>query len=102
MLRIFVAILIACSCAGLAWAADRDPSTPSGAVERFSINDAINQAAQTNPGVGEASANRRATEAEMRQSQGVLLPQVRLQADAGPERLSRFITPAPIDNGTWR
>jgi hypothetical protein len=31
---------------------------------RFSINDAISQAVLTNPGVGEASANRRATETE--------------------------------------
>ena len=36
----------------------------------FSINDAISQAVLTNPGVGEASANRRATEAEFRQAQG--------------------------------
>jgi hypothetical protein len=33
-------------------------------AERFSINDAISQAVLTNPGVGEASANRRATETE--------------------------------------
>lgn len=39
-------------------------------AERFSINDAISQAALTNPGVDEASANRRATEAELRQTQG--------------------------------
>ena len=50
-------------------------------AEQFSIHDAINMAVQTNPGVGEAAANRRATEAEMRQSQGALLPQVRLQYD---------------------
>jgi hypothetical protein len=31
-------------------------------AERFSINDAISQAVLTNPSVGEASANRRATE----------------------------------------
>lgn len=36
----------------------------------FSINNAISQAVLTNPGVGEASANRRATEAELRQTQG--------------------------------
>ena len=32
-------------------------------AEQFSINDALRQAMQTNPGVGEASANRRATNA---------------------------------------
>src|SRR5437868_4771149 len=33
------------------------------AAEGFSVRDAILQAVQTNPGVGEAAANRRATEA---------------------------------------
>src|SRR5258708_35446768 len=56
-------------------------------AEPFTILDAINQAVKTHPAVGEAAANRRATEAELRQSQGVLLPQIKLQADAGPEML---------------
>ena len=67
-------------------------------ADQFSINDAIKQAAVSNPGVGEATANRRATESEMRQSQGTLLPQVRLEASAGPESLRRYITPAPVGN----
>jgi adhesin transport system outer membrane protein len=71
------------------------------AAEPFSMLDAINQAVKTNPGVGEASANRRATEAELRQSQGALLPQIRLQANAGPEMLNRTITPAPLGNGSY-
>jgi len=91
----------ACVFAGFAIAADRDVARSAGG-QRFSITDAINQAVTTNPGVGEAAANRRATEAEMRQSQGALLPQVRLQADAGPEKLRRYITPAPIDNGRYQ
>lgn len=37
-------------------------------AEWLSINNAISQAVLTNPGVGEASANRRATEAELRQT----------------------------------
>src|SRR6476661_6718350 len=70
-------------------------------AEWFSINNAINQAVKTNPGVGEASANRRATEAELRQSQGTLLPQIRLQANTGPEMLNRAIVPAPAGNGSY-
>jgi adhesin transport system outer membrane protein len=70
-------------------------------AEAFSITDAINQAVKTNPGVGEAAANRRATEAELRQSQGTLLPQVRLQASAGPEMLHQYVTPAPLNNDTY-
>lgn len=77
-------------------------AAPGAAQQAFTINDAILQAVQTNPGVGEATANRRATESELRQSQGVLLPQVRLEASAGPEKLKRFITPAPVDNGEWK
>lgn len=70
-------------------------------AERFSINDAISQAVLTNPGVGEASANRRATETELRQTQSTLLPQVRLEARIGPERFTQDITPPPIGNGQW-
>jgi adhesin transport system outer membrane protein len=74
---------------------------PAWSAEPFSILDAINQAVKTNPGVGEAAANRRATEAEFRQSQGSLLPQVRLQASAGPEMLKQYVTPAPLNNGSY-
>jgi adhesin transport system outer membrane protein len=81
--------VIALSAAGLsaAWSA-----------EPFSILDAINQAVKTHPGVGEAAADRRATEAELRQSQGTLLPQIRLQADAGPEMLNQHDLPANFNN----
>ncbi len=70
-------------------------------AERFSINDAISQAVLTNPSIGEASANRRATETELRQTQSTLLPQVRLEARAGPERFTQEIIPAPLGNGQW-
>ncbi|ABD06946.1 Type I secretion outer membrane protein, TolC [Rhodopseudomonas palustris HaA2] len=71
------------------------------AAEPFTILDAINQAVKTNPGVGEAAANRRATEAELRQSQGTLLPQVRLEASAGPEMLKQYVSPAPLNNDVY-
>jgi outer membrane protein, adhesin transport system len=70
-------------------------------AERFSINDAISQAVLTNPNIGEAAANRRATETELRQTQSTLLPQVRLEARAGPERFTQDITPPPLGNGQW-
>jgi adhesin transport system outer membrane protein len=71
-------------------------------AEAFTIVDAISQAVQTNPGVGEATANRRATDAEFHQSQGTLLPQVRLDASAGPERFNQQdIVPPPPGNGVW-
>ena len=67
----------------------------------FLINDAISMAVLTNPGVGEASANRRATEATLRQTQGTLLPQVRLQSNIGPEKFTQAIIPPPSGNDTW-
>jgi outer membrane protein, adhesin transport system len=71
-------------------------------AQPFTIVDAITQAVQTNPGVGEAVANRRATDAEFHQSQGALLPQVRLEASAGPERFNQQdVVPAPLGNGVW-
>ncbi|MFN5486037.1 MAG: TolC family protein, partial [Bradyrhizobium sp.] len=84
-------------------------ATPANA-ELFSINDALRQAMLTNPGVGEASANRRATESELRQTQSTLLPQVRIDASYGPEKFDQppgFITPsiqsAPtVGSGPWR
>jgi adhesin transport system outer membrane protein len=67
----------------------------------FPINDALQQAIKTHPGVGEAAANRRATESELRQQQGTLLPQVRLEARTGPERFNQQVIPAPLGNGNW-
>ncbi|WP_426442489.1 TolC family outer membrane protein [Bradyrhizobium genosp. P] len=81
------------------------------AAETFSINDALRQTAKTNPGVGEASANRRATESEMRQTQSTLLPQVRIDASYGPEKFDQnYAGTAPIPGltapvagtGPWR
>src|SRR5215469_1377761 len=76
--RLLPAVALCCGAAGIGFAG-----------EGFSIIDAINQAITSNPGVGEAAANRRATEAELRQSQGVLLPQVRLDASHGLEKVSQ-------------
>ena len=69
----------------------------AGAAEVFSINDALRQAMLTNPAVGEASANRRATQSELRQTQSTLLPQVRIEASYGPEKfdqISRIYKPS--------
>jgi adhesin transport system outer membrane protein len=90
VIKTLLAIVISASGLQAAWSA-----------EPFSILDAINQAVKTNPGVGEASANRRATEAELHQSQGALLPQIRLDASAGPEMLNQYVTPQPLNNGTY-
>jgi adhesin transport system outer membrane protein len=85
-------------------------TTAAVSAQPFSINDALKQATLTNPGVGEASANRRATESELRQTQSTLLPQVRLEARYGPEKfdqsaavVSSSATPIPAPGaGGWR
>jgi adhesin transport system outer membrane protein len=82
---------------------------PAGA-EPFSITDALREAAKSHPGVGEASANRRATEAELRQTQSTLLPQVRIEANYGREKfdqsasvISGSALPIPaLGTGVWR
>lgn len=77
--------------------------SPALAADRIpSIQQAIRHAVTTNPGVGEATANRRATEAEWRQAQGVLLPQVRLEADVGRERRDLAIDRLNVDNNRDR
>src|SRR6266404_4554269 len=80
------------------------------AAELLSINDALRQTVQTNPGVGEASANRRATESELRQTQSTLLPQVRIDAGYGREKFDQSASivsgsalPVPaVGAGAWR
>jgi adhesin transport system outer membrane protein len=72
------------------------------AGSEFTIFNAIDQAVTTHPGVGEATANRRATEAELRQTQGTLLPQVRLEARTGRNKFDfkDSIVP-PQGNDQW-
>jgi adhesin transport system outer membrane protein len=72
------------------------------AAEAFSIRDAILQAVQTNPGVGEAAANRRATEAELGQVQSTVLPQIRLEGRYGPNKFNEpNLIPPPQGNDQW-
>ncbi|MCL2715472.1 MAG: TolC family outer membrane protein [Alphaproteobacteria bacterium] len=80
-------------------------------ADPLSINDALHEAVRTNPAVGEASANRRATESSLRQTQSTLLPQVRVEASWGPEKFDQNysgIQPIPgltgpvTGSGPWR
>ena len=96
--RVFHSVLLA-GCLGFV--------TEAGAAP-FTINDALLMAVQTNPSIGEAAANRRATEAELHQSQSVLLPQVRLEGQGGPARTNvtsdAYFAPPnspPLGNGSW-
>jgi adhesin transport system outer membrane protein len=77
-------------------------AAPAGAAEPFTIQDAILQAVRTHPGVGEAAANRRATDAELRQQQGTLLPQVRLEARTGYSRFDHRDATVPLPGNDQR
>ncbi|BAR99600.1 type I secretion outer membrane protein [Blastochloris viridis] len=83
----------------LAWVCMTDIAWPQ---NRVSIHDAIRQTIRTNPGVGEATANRRATEAQWHQQQGTLLPQVRLEVGFGDERRDIGLEKAFPGNDQWR
>jgi adhesin transport system outer membrane protein len=75
---------------------------PAAAAEPFTINDAIVQAVRSHPGVGEAAANRRATESELRQTQSTLLPQVRLESRTGWNRWNqRDAAIPPVGSDSW-
>ena len=65
-------------------------------AQAMSLEQAIREAVVTNPRIGEAAANRRSVDFEVRQAQGGLLPQVRVYGEAGFERGRRFDTiPTP-------
>src|SRR5258708_27912351 len=85
-------------------------SASAAVAQTFSINDALREAAKAQPGVGEAAANRRATESELRQTQSTLLPQVRIDAYYGREKFDQSASivsgsalPIPaFGTGVWR
>lgn len=70
--------------------------------ESMTLDQAIRTAVASNPRIGEAAANRRAVDQELRQVQGSLLPQVRLQAESGNERHRRFTAPQAVGGNEWR
>ena len=57
-------------------------AAPAGAQ---SLSEALDYAMETNPDVGEARANRRATDLELKQARGLYLPQIDLEASIGPQ-----------------
>src|SRR5258705_12445815 len=92
LIPVFVAVVMLAGAAGIAGAASQG----------FTIFNAIDQAVTTNPGVGEAAANRRATEAELRQNQSTLLPQVRVEGRYGAVKFDQqdALVP-PQSNNRW-
>lgn len=75
---------------------------PAKSETRLTLEKAIRQAVAHNPRIGEAAANRRAIDMEVRQQQGVLLPQVRTEAEYGSERLRGFDGLSSARSKEWR
>lgn len=74
----------------------------SASAGAMSLEEAIRHAVLTNPTIGEAAANRRATEYEVRQSQGALLPQVKLSGYLGREIDNRLDTTGVSGTNDWK
>ncbi len=70
---------------------------PALSAEVLTLQSAIKQTIVTNPGVGEAAANRRATESEMRQVQSTLLPQVKMEGRFGAEKFHNGGAITPLE-----
>lgn len=68
----------------------------------MTLEQAIRMAVTSNPRIGEAAANRRAVDHELRQVQGGLLPQIRVQAEYGNERSRRAAGSAIAGTNEWR
>jgi adhesin transport system outer membrane protein len=92
-MRYSVAVALA---AGLLW------SGQAHAQAKISLEQAIRKAVATNPRIGEAAANRRAVDHEVRQAQGKVLPQVRVSGEFGSERYRRFDGLRAAGANDWR
>src|SRR5262245_49524473 len=58
-----------------------------GQASAITLDEAIGAALKTNPSIGQAIENRRATEWELRQARGLYLPRVDVEASAGAREL---------------
>jgi adhesin transport system outer membrane protein len=74
----------------------------SNAACAMTLEEAVANTVTTHPSVEAARANRRATDLEMLQSQGRLLPSLDLDADLGREKIDQPQGFAPDVNDQWR
>lgn len=65
------------------------------------LKDAVELAVTSNPEIGEAIENRRATFQELEQARGLYLPQVDVEASIGPERRDSRITRLAGTDDDW-
>lgn len=65
------------------------------------LPEALSIAVKDNPDIGEAIANRRATEQELEQARGLYLPSVDFEASIGPELRDSRVTRLAGTDGDW-
>ena len=66
------------------------------------LRDVVEKAVRSNPAIDAVLANKRATEYELRQSEGRRMPRLDLDADLGGERIDRPAGFTPDINNRWR
>lgn len=74
----------------------------AGGARALTLKEAVEWTVRTNPAVDAARANRRASEFELKQSQGRALPQMSLDADVGREKIDKPQGLSADVNDTWR
>lgn len=73
-----------------------------GAANAATLREVVEKAVRTSPTVAAVMANRRATEFELRQSEGQFLPRVDLEGETGGERIDRPNGFSADVNDEWR
>jgi adhesin transport system outer membrane protein len=71
-------------------------------AQATSLQEAVQQAVQTNPRIDAAQANRRASEYGFKQAKGRFLPEVQVYADVGPQKIDRPEGLGPDVNNRWQ
>lgn len=67
-----------------------------------SLREAVERTVYEHPAIEAARANRRATEYELRQSEGRRLPRIDLDADTGAEKIDQPLGLSPLFNNEWQ
>lgn len=71
-------------------------------AQATSLQEAVQQAVQTNPRIDAAQANRRASEYSFKQAKGRFLPEVEVLADVGRQKIDRPEGLGPDVNNIWQ
>lgn len=99
MKRVLVVRLLMIGFALIATAIGGRPTTAQAAA--LSLREVVQLTLDSNPEIRAAIANRRATDYELRQSQGRYFPDVSVEGDVGREKIDRPLGFAEDVNDRW-